>query len=352
MLEDVGYDDVEVVNEFISGATLTGGVPVTGVLDVNLKPARIELEQLMEISEQVTEQIFARTVSSGDIEVDKLLWAKTLEEALGVLFEIDQTGSGVLKVRNTEKRRKELISSIESYLVAGRMTQKEALQLRGRLQFAQAQFFGRIFHHNVVMSPCDKFQCPDDMVREHIKEMARKLHMPSCTSSGKEWSFIQACSSAVQGKIEMHTAWLRADLAANEMVLEPENWVCNLSQTPGFMAPSYKKVPCLLRGSQLFLFKQKRCAMELELLEVQGWRIFDRAAPAGARRWGRCGGILDVVVELWGGWGGALQEELRSCLASLPSSKVRELSGNAMHLHVLTAVIMFALSCSKRALSE
>eukprot|EP00439_Symbiodinium_sp_Y106_P008400 s14078_g1.t1 len=80
MLEDVGYDDVEVVNEFISGATLTGGVPVTGVLDVNLKPARIELEQLMEISEQVTEQIFARTVSSGDIEVDKLLWEKTLEE--------------------------------------------------------------------------------------------------------------------------------------------------------------------------------------------------------------------------------------------------------------------------------
>ena len=149
-----------------------------------------------------------------------------------------------------------------------------------------ADLFVRIFHHNVVMSPCDKFQCPDDMVREHIKEMARKLHMPSCTSSGKEWSFIQACSSAVQGEIEMHTAWLRADLAANEMVLEPENWVCNLSQTPGFMAPSYKKVPCLLRGSQLFLFKQKRCAMELELLEVQGWRIFDRAAPAGARRWG------------------------------------------------------------------
>eukprot|EP00439_Symbiodinium_sp_Y106_P010258 s14929_g1.t1 len=90
MLEDVGYDDVEVVNEFISGATLTGGVPVTGVLDVNLKPARIELEQLMEISEQVTEQIFARTVSSGDIEVDKLLWAKTLEEVDRGLMEISE----------------------------------------------------------------------------------------------------------------------------------------------------------------------------------------------------------------------------------------------------------------------
>ena len=100
MLEDVGYDDVEVVNEFISGATLTAGVPVTGVLDVNLKPARIELEQLMEISEQVTEQIFARTVSSGDNEVDKLLWAKTLEEVdrghLSGPYQIDALPHGCL----------------------------------------------------------------------------------------------------------------------------------------------------------------------------------------------------------------------------------------------------------------
>eukprot|EP00439_Symbiodinium_sp_Y106_P001482 s16303_g1.t1 len=73
---------------------------------------------------------------------DKSTEWSTSFEALGVLFEIDQAGSGVLKVRNTEKRRKELISLIESFLVAGRMTQKEALQLRGRLQFAQAQFFG------------------------------------------------------------------------------------------------------------------------------------------------------------------------------------------------------------------
>ena len=65
-------------------------------------------------------------------------------EALGVLFEIDQTGSGVLKVRNTERRRTELTSLIQGFLGSGIMTQKEALQMRGRLQFAQAQFFGRL----------------------------------------------------------------------------------------------------------------------------------------------------------------------------------------------------------------
>ena len=346
MLEDIQYDDLGVVQELIEGATLTGDIPVTGVLDAKLKPARIDIEQLMDISEQVKQQIHCRTTSSGDEEMDSLLWEKTLEEvkkghlegpfeydaipkdclvssrfplmqggklrpidnyssslindtvtvsekpvthsideiallitklskaarkkglkelfgktadlksayrqlaisdaslkysylavfdpvdnkpkafrqlavpfgstkavyfflrvarapwtilvkgalipttnyfddfvilalsgdrsscsyafdevmkllgwklsedkstewdvsfeALGVLFEIDQTGSGVLKVRNTEKRRTELISLIKNYLISGSITQKEALQLRGRLQFAQAQFFGRL----------------------------------------------------------------------------------------------------------------------------------------------------------------------------------------------------------------
>ena len=346
MLEDIQYDDLGVVQELIDGATLTGDIPVTGVLDTKLKPARIDIEQLMDVAEQVKQQIKCRTVSSGDEEMDSLLWEKTLEEvkrghlegpfefdsipknclassrfplmqggklrpidnyssslindtvtvsekpvthsideiallitklsksarkkgvkelfgktadlqsayrqlaisdeslkysylavfdpvdkkpkafrqlavpfgstkavyfflrvaralwtilvkgalipttnyfddfvllalsgdrsscshafdevmnllgwklsedkstdwsasfeALSVLFEIDQTGSGVLKVRNTEKRREELTSLIQGFLASGVMTQKEALQLRGRLQFAQAQFFGRL----------------------------------------------------------------------------------------------------------------------------------------------------------------------------------------------------------------
>ncbi|CAE7257711.1 unnamed protein product [Symbiodinium sp. CCMP2592] len=78
------------------------------------------------------------------LSADKTTEWNTSFEALGVLFELDQTGSGVLKVRNTEKRRKELTAAIKGFLAKGTMTQKEALQLRGRLQFAQAQFFGRL----------------------------------------------------------------------------------------------------------------------------------------------------------------------------------------------------------------
>ena len=43
MLEDIQYDDLGVVQELIDGATLTGDIPVTGVLDTKLKPARIDI---------------------------------------------------------------------------------------------------------------------------------------------------------------------------------------------------------------------------------------------------------------------------------------------------------------------
>ena len=81
MLKDINYDDMNVVQELIDGATLTGEIPVTGVLDTKLKPARIDIDELMSISDQVKQQIRSRTVSSGDHDMDKLLWKKTVEEA-------------------------------------------------------------------------------------------------------------------------------------------------------------------------------------------------------------------------------------------------------------------------------
>ena len=62
------------------GLLLRETIPVTGVLDTKLKPARIDIEQLMDVAEQVKQQIQCRTVSSGDEEMDSLLWEKTLEE--------------------------------------------------------------------------------------------------------------------------------------------------------------------------------------------------------------------------------------------------------------------------------
>ena len=52
--------------------------------------------------------------------------------------------SGVVSLGNTETRRRELIELISTVLQTGRMTKICALKLRGRLQFASANIFGRV----------------------------------------------------------------------------------------------------------------------------------------------------------------------------------------------------------------
>ena len=68
-------------------------------------------------------------------------WAQRFE-ALGVAFHLERATSGFIRVDNTERRREELITTER-----GTLTQKEALQLRGRLQFAESQCFGRLGKH-------------------------------------------------------------------------------------------------------------------------------------------------------------------------------------------------------------
>ena len=403
MLEEIRYDDMEVVQEIIEGATLTGDIQVTGVLDAKFKPASIDVSELMEISEQVKQQIRQRTVSCGNGETDAMLWSETLEEvdkghlegpfefesvpadclissrfplmqgdklrpidnyssslinetvtvsekpvthsideiallitklskvakkkgltelygrtadlksayrqlaiadtslkfsfiavydptedkpkvfrqlavpfgstkavyfflrvaralwtmlvrgalvpttnyfddfvllalkgdrsscsyafeevmkllgwklsedkttewdtsfeALGVLFEIDQTGSGVLRVRNTERRRKELTSSIAGFLDAGMMTQKEALQLRGRLQFAQAQFFGRLGR-----------RCLKEITR-HAHSGRLKLSTSSKERLGEFGKFLSAAQPRLVGQVSCRTFMIPTDAA-------------------------------------------------------------------------------------------------------------------------------------------
>ena len=51
ILQSLEYDDMEVVDEMVQGCSLVGEVPVTQVLDAKLKPARISVEQLGDMTE-------------------------------------------------------------------------------------------------------------------------------------------------------------------------------------------------------------------------------------------------------------------------------------------------------------
>ena len=67
-----------------------------------------------------------------------------LFSALGVSINVSQFHRGLVMVGNTESRRKELVELLEALIETQVLHKAEALRLRGRLQFAAGNVFGRI----------------------------------------------------------------------------------------------------------------------------------------------------------------------------------------------------------------
>ena len=78
-------------------------------------------------------------VSAGEKD---LPFSETFK-ALGVEIDCSAWRNGLVKFRNTTKRISELSETISSALKRGRLSSHEALVLRGRMQFARAQIWGR-----------------------------------------------------------------------------------------------------------------------------------------------------------------------------------------------------------------
>ena len=77
--------------------------------------------------------------SSGDKD---LPFSETFK-ALGVEISCSNWCDGVVRFQNTEKRIAELTKTISDILKLGRLSQPDALALRGRMQFAKSQIWGR-----------------------------------------------------------------------------------------------------------------------------------------------------------------------------------------------------------------
>ena len=64
-------------------------------------------------------------------------------DALGVSFDLSSSSSGLAAVRNTDSRVQELCSDLREVIKNGSLNAKQAQRLRGRMQFAEGQLFGR-----------------------------------------------------------------------------------------------------------------------------------------------------------------------------------------------------------------
>ena len=77
-------------------------------------------------------------------EGDKALPFGSVFGALGIQIDLSGFARGFIEFSNTDKRKEDLRILIASILNSGSLTQAEALKLRGRLQFADGQLFGRL----------------------------------------------------------------------------------------------------------------------------------------------------------------------------------------------------------------
>ena len=80
MLEDLGYDDLDVVNEVVEGTDLLGEVPLTGIFPQQFKAATTTVAQLKSESAQRVQSVLRRTYSSGDFALDKKVYDETMQE--------------------------------------------------------------------------------------------------------------------------------------------------------------------------------------------------------------------------------------------------------------------------------
>ena len=65
-------------------------------------------------------------------------------DALGITIDLSESQRGIVKFANTARRRQELTSVIDDILKSKFLPPSQALRLRGRLQFADGQIFGRV----------------------------------------------------------------------------------------------------------------------------------------------------------------------------------------------------------------
>ena len=64
--------------------------------------------------------------------------------ALGVTLNVSQLHTGLVTIDNTSSRKNEIRNAIDDIIASGSLGKLEALRLRGRMQFASGQIFGRL----------------------------------------------------------------------------------------------------------------------------------------------------------------------------------------------------------------
>ena len=114
-------------------------LPLTSYYDDFLAASSVALAKNTEDSMSM---LFQMLGWKYDLEGPKADVFSNSVSALGVLFDLGRTREGVVVVDNTCKRKEDLDKMVAGFLEQGSLDHKHALELRGKLAFADAQVMG------------------------------------------------------------------------------------------------------------------------------------------------------------------------------------------------------------------
>lgn len=98
------------------------------------------------------------------LSLGKLVDYDTVCKVLGVQFDLNMSGCGMSFVCNTDDRVEELCDALDQIITSGKLKRSEGKRLRGRLQFACGQLFGRTARNHIRV------------LSAHIKSNRQILH--------------------------------------------------------------------------------------------------------------------------------------------------------------------------------
>ena len=96
-------------------------------------------------------------------------------DALGITLDFTESANYILKIRNTQSRKTELINEISGILEEKRLGKAKALQLRGRLGFAENHIFGRAAKQSMHTLVEHAYFSGGDLLSNEVESALRSL---------------------------------------------------------------------------------------------------------------------------------------------------------------------------------
>jgi hypothetical protein len=192
------------------------------------------------------------------------------------------------------------------------------LTLRSRvlMRGTELEFF-KLLESDVAISPAELFCADEESVTNHYTDLCvKRRRIPKATGATRDWEVL--LSPPERARLAGH----RERVRGREL---DGCFFADLNKADGVTRPT-KYVSVLLQNSHVWSEALKRPALPAEHFVFQGFPVF---------------GPMNMGASL--PWADALGD-----LPNVSDSEIRSLTGNAMHMAVVGAVIGFAVASSQR----